>query len=116
MVLPELLGFANTFAVSQTTSNIKTDPKAAMSFAISMARRIYWNYMLLIQGSFSSEESNVALGVTRVCDNNLTITFTPLSFTNWSLNAPKLSIEKSLQDYQISGSVDVTGGISIDYS
>lgn len=55
MVLPELFGFANTFAISQTTANIKNDPKATMNFAVSMARRMYWNYMLLLQGSFSSD-------------------------------------------------------------
>ena len=56
------------------------------------------------------------MGITRVGEFYLIVTFTPLSFTNWAINPPKLSVEKSLQDYQISGTIDATGGISIDYS
>jgi hypothetical protein len=77
---------------------------------------MYWNYMLAIQGNFSTEESSLGVGVTRVCENNLTVTFTPLSVTNWNLNAPKISVEKSLQDYQISTTIEGNGSISLDYS
>jgi hypothetical protein len=92
MVLPEFLGFANTFAVSHTAANIRTDPKHSMSLAYSMARRMYWNYMLAVQGNFSTEESNLGIGVTRVCENNMSLTFTPISMTNWKFNAPKITI------------------------
>jgi hypothetical protein len=39
-----------------------------------------------------------------------------LAFTNWKLTAPKISIEKSLQDYQVSAALDFSGGINIEYS
>lgn len=42
--------------------------------------------------------------------------FTPISISNWKLSTPKVSVEKSFQDYQISGGIDFNGDISIDYS
>jgi hypothetical protein len=79
MVLPELLGFTNTFAISHTTANIRTDPKALMNFAVAMARRLYWNYMLALHFNFSNEESSCGASINRICENNLTLSFTPLS-------------------------------------
>jgi hypothetical protein len=55
MVLPELYGFSNTFALSQFTNNIRTDPKYSLGFSLSCARRLFSNYMLAIQTSVSTE-------------------------------------------------------------
>lgn len=81
-----------------------------------MARRVYWNYMLALQFNFSTEENSCAVGINRICENNLSINFTPIALNNWKFTAPKLSLEKSLSDYQISTTLDFAGGISLDYS
>jgi len=67
MVLPELYGFSNSFALTQFTNNIRTDPKYALGFSLGCVRRIFWNYMLAIQSSLSTDESNLEVSIDRIC-------------------------------------------------
>lgn len=106
MVLPELYGFSNSFALSQLTNNIRTDPKYSLGFTLSCVRRLFWNYMLTVQSSFSTEESSLEVGVDRICENGLHLKFTPVSFHNWHLTNPKVGLEKSFSQYQLSTATD----------
>lgn len=54
MVLPEVYGFSNSMAVSQTTTNIKNNPKYTLGTSFSAVRRIMWQYMLALQATFST--------------------------------------------------------------
>lgn len=74
------------------------------------------NYMLAIQTNISTEETNFAVGVNRVLENNLVLNFTPITISNWKFGAPRFSVEKSLQDYQVSAAFDLSGGVNIEYS
>lgn len=74
------------------------------------------NYMLAIQSNISTEETNFAVGINRVLENNLVLNFTPITISNWKFGAPRFSVEKSLQDYQVSAAFDLSGGVNIEYS
>lgn len=54
MVLPDIYGFSNSLAVSQTGGNLRTDPKSSLGITASSARRFLTNYMLILQPSLSS--------------------------------------------------------------
>jgi len=49
-----LFGFANSLGISHTAANMKNDPKQTLGFSTSSARRLYYNYMVSIQSSFSN--------------------------------------------------------------
>lgn len=50
------------------------------------------NYMLAIQANISTEETNFAVGINRVLENNLVLNFTPINISNWKLGAPRFSV------------------------
>jgi hypothetical protein len=115
MVLPELYGFSNMFAVSQMTNNLRSDPRFSLGFSFSSARRLFFNYMLAIQSSFGTEESNIEIGIDRICENNMHLKFTPISIHNWEFGPPKVGIEKSFNSFQFSSVTDFRS-LSFDFA
>jgi len=67
MVLPEAYGFSNSIALSNFTSNIRTDPKYTLMTTFSSVRRLYTNYMLTILATVSAEDSNFEVGFDKIC-------------------------------------------------
>lgn len=107
MVLPDLYGFSNSLAVSHAGSNLRNDPKCQVGVTMSSMRRLYTNYMLAIQSSVGTDESTFDVTVDKIFENNLHLKFTPLSVYNLQLTRPKLSVEKSYNQFQFSAITDL---------
>lgn len=108
MVLPELYGFSNSLGVSQSSSNLRTDPKSSLMFSLSSVRRLYTNYMLSLGGSVGSEGSNLEVSFDRVCENNLHLKLSPICINNGKLGNPKIAVDKSFKDLQFSAITDIS--------
>jgi hypothetical protein len=110
MVLPDFYGFSNSVGLSQTGSNLRTDPKYSIGVTMACARRFATNYLLVVQPSLTSEDSGLDVSIDRICENNLHLKFTPLSITNLTtltLARPKFSVEKSFGQFQFSAITDL---------
>ena len=94
-------------AVSQTTSNIRTDPKYALALSYSAVRRLHTQYMLAIQTSLAPDDTNFEVGIDKICEHNLHLKFTPLVIHNMELGRPKFGVEKAFSHYQFSAVTDL---------
>lgn len=115
MVLPEIYGFSNSLAVSHAASNLRNDPKYTLGLTTSSVKRLYTNYMMAIQSSVSSDESNLDITFDKICDNNLNLKITPISIANFDFTRPKFSVEKSFSQFQFSAVTDLAS-TSFDFS
>ncbi len=92
MVLPEVYGFSNSISLSHFTNNIRTDPKYSLVTTLSSVKRFYTNYMLAILTTVSADDTNIEIGIDKICENNLHLKFTPISIHNLNIGNPKFGI------------------------
>jgi len=92
MVLPEVYGFSNGISLTQNATNLRNDPKHALSITMSAVRRLFNHYVLVIIPSVSAEEVTTVVVIDRICENNLHIKFTPIIMNNLSFGLPRFSI------------------------
>ena len=67
MVLPEVCSFSNSISLSHFTNNIKTDPKYSLMTTLSSVRRFYTSYMLAILTTVSADDTNIEIGLDKIC-------------------------------------------------
>lgn len=115
MVLPDGYGFSNSVALSQSGTNLRSDPRHSLSAAVSSVRRLQTNYMLIVQSSVSSDDSSLEVGIDRICENNLHLKLTPFSMNNFVLGRPKFAVEKAYGQSQFSAITDL-GSSSFEFS